>query len=643
MQDRELQSALKRHFGFDTFRLGQEAVIRAVMEGRDCLAVMPTGGGKSLCFQLPALLRPGLTLVISPLIALMKDQVDGLVSSGIAATFINSSLPARERAIRLRGLADRRYQLVYVAPERFRSPRFLEALSTAQVTLFAVDEAHCVSMWGHDFRPDYLQLAQALTRLGNPQVLCLTATATPEVRADIAEQLALGVPPREEPELVVRGFARPGLTLAVTKVGGREDKLRRTRELLGEHTTGIVYCATRKSVEWVTERLARQGVACVGYHAGMDDEVRERTQEQFVSREVDVVVATNAFGMGIDRADVRTIIHWELPGSVEAYYQEAGRAGRDGLPARCELLFNYADVRTQEFFIENADPPEHVDAAAHAVKLERDRSRLRRLLHFANHRSCRHATILRYFGDPSATGSCGNRCDNCLRQAAAERGPTPEPSQEQWVQIQKVLSCAARLRGRFGRNRVVQVLAGSRDQTVIRMGLDQVPSYGSLSELTLARIRTLVDALEEADCLQSVGDEYPTVQLTEHGRLVMQRQASVRIVWPEPPPPSPEPRPRTRTKAAKKGQRGPEAGLRPLDPVAARVAEELRHWRRELAQARGQPAFHVLTNSTLEEIARLQPADDAALLAVKGIGPAKLADLGRPILALVRGIVSGAE
>lgn len=345
------KEALERYFGFREFLDAQEEVIRAILGGEDVLCVMPTGGGKSLCYQLPALVLEGVTVVVSPLIALMKDQVDALARRGIEATLINSTLTFEEQKDRLRRLAAGEFKLVYIAPERFRSRMFLEALGRATISLFAVDEAHCISQWGHDFRPDYFRLGEALEKLGHPQVAAFTATATPVVRKDILARLAL-----DEPREFVSGFARPNLRLAVTEVAAESEKYFRLRSLVQEHKTGIIYCATRKRVEAVSAELAQWGVRTIAYHGGMSDEERDAVQNRFIRREIDVAVATNAFGMGIDRPDIRFVAHFEIPGSLEAYYQEAGRAGRDGEPGVCELLFNYADTRVQEFFIEGSNP-----------------------------------------------------------------------------------------------------------------------------------------------------------------------------------------------------------------------------------------------------------------------------------------------
>jgi len=343
--------ALKEHFGFDGFLDGQEEVVDQILSGQDGLVVMPTGGGKSLCYQLPALCLEGVTLVVSPLIALMKDQVDALHEKGIASTMINSTLGWPEQRDRIDRMKAGEFKLVYVAPERFKSESFMTALADVKISLFAVDEAHCLSQWGHDFRPEYMRLGKVLGKLGRPQALALTATATAVVRKDI-----LGVLELRDPFETVSGFSRPNLSLAITSVDKHAAKYARLREIIKEHKTGIIYCSTRKRVEEVAEMIHDWGVKSIAYHGGMSDGDREKTQNTFISRKADVAVATNAFGMGIDRSDVRFVVHFEIPGSVEAYYQEAGRAGRDGEAAYCELFFNYADTRTQEFFIEGANP-----------------------------------------------------------------------------------------------------------------------------------------------------------------------------------------------------------------------------------------------------------------------------------------------
>lgn len=356
-----LQQALHNFFGFERLRPGQEEVVRAVMEGRDTLAIMPTGGGKSLCYQLPALCRAGLTVVVSPLIALMKDQVDALQARGIPAAAINSSLGAEEYRQVMDALRAGELKIIYVAPERFAQEGFMRTLSEWPISLLAVDEAHCLSQWGHDFRPDYLRLGRAREALGFPQTMALTATATDAVRQDIVSTLQL-----REPAVIISGFGRDNLDFSVVPCAKRADKFERIAKTVAQWKQGIIYCSTRKNVMLVYEELQRRGIRAVAYHAGMTDEERTQSQEDFISRRADVAVATNAFGMGIDRADVRFVIHFEIPGSVEAYYQEAGRAGRDGEPAVCELLFNHADLKTQEFFYEGSNPPRPLLRALYA-------------------------------------------------------------------------------------------------------------------------------------------------------------------------------------------------------------------------------------------------------------------------------------
>ncbi|MEG0024450.1 MAG: ATP-dependent DNA helicase RecQ [Akkermansia sp.] len=348
---RDPLKALEKFFGFSKLREGQDQVIHSILDGNDTLVVMPTGGGKSLCYQLPALCREGITFVVSPLIALMKDQVDALEQRGIPATMINSSLGQTEQRDRIQRMKAGEFKLVYIAPERFGQPGFMRALTDLDIELIAVDEAHCLSQWGHDFRPDYLRLGSAIETMGSPQVIALTATATAKVRADIAQHLHL-----RNPKIIVRGFARENLRFRISPCDGNKDKFARLHALIRQYKTGIVYCTTRKKVEQVSEELTNLGLNVVAYHAGMSDDAREKAQDLFISQKADIAVATNAFGMGIDRADVRFVAHFEVPGSVEAFYQEAGRAGRDGGEACCELLFNHADLRTQEFFIDGVNP-----------------------------------------------------------------------------------------------------------------------------------------------------------------------------------------------------------------------------------------------------------------------------------------------
>ncbi|MBI3096756.1 MAG: RecQ family ATP-dependent DNA helicase [Planctomycetes bacterium] len=615
-----LEDALRQHFGFADFREGQRAIVEHLLAGRGALVIMPTGGGKSLCYQLPALLLPGVTLVVSPLIALMKDQVDALAEHDLPATFVNSTLSLEETGRRLDGLAKGAFKLVYVAPERFKNERFLAALARARVSLFAVDEAHCISQWGHDFRPDYMRLREAIDRTGHPTVAAFTATATPRVRKDIIAQLRL-----EEGQEFFIGFDRRNLFFRIERTGRAEEKVDvvlDTIERFGlvekgkpaRHGSAIVYCATRKNVDLVHETLRHSRIPAIAYHAGMADGKRKEVQDLFMEDEAPVVVATNAFGLGIDKPDIRAVLHYDIPGSLEAYYQEAGRSGRDGEPAECPLLFGSADVRTQEFFIDMANPtrvtiervfdfvrrskeetpevdfaslggdrsqavsveaavkllemegmllrlasetrswdegsgnglrrareesvrvrvldrgPLRMDFARLAAKRRNDEERLARMVQYAHGTGCRRRFILDHFGDLSAPATC-TACDACVAPESTSRR---EPTEDEAVLLQKVLSCVVRMRGRFGRERVVQVLRGSRSEKVLSNGLDRLSTYGLLRDCSTDFIGEVIDALVEAECLKvELGDgKYPKLEITPLGNEVMHRRKSVPLALP---------------------------------------------------------------------------------------------------------------
>ncbi len=741
-------SALQEFFGFAEFREGQPEVISAVLEGHDTVVVMPTGGGKSLCYQLPALMREGATLVVSPLIALMKDQVDALHARGLPATFINSSIDFEEQKARIGALRRGAYKLVYVAPERFRSAHFVDAIKDAGISLFAVDEAHCISQWGHDFRPDYLRLKSFIEQVGRPQIIALTATATPHVRADIIEQLSL-----RAPRAFVSGFDRPNLSINVVHTQKEREKIARIKALAATHAncSGIIYTSTRKSVEQITARLREASLSVVAYHAGMEDAERARTQDEFMSGRTQMIVATNAFGMGIDKSDIRFVVHYHLPGSIEAYYQEIGRAGRDGLPSSCLLLFNYADKRTQDYFIEGSHPPPDVIAKVYAaltgtqekrielstreiaqraglrnemavqssliilekaghiergaagenrasVRLQMpaqraretvnagrsaqakgvlfgllsgyelnqraetevdvadlaetlslesgavrralttlvelgvinyqparrtrgvlmrdavpvqnlrirpqdlarraalEQRKLREMISFCYAEDCYRAFILDYFGDHSHPSNCGT-CGNCrvetkkvatftsagasvlppatpatpldkfvakhvpvaldleeelseqsrLRRTSEEaevygfgaektgdalNGETRDLSPDESLCVRKILACAARMNGRFGKNLLAATLRGARAKNVTQAGLDQLSTYGILSVMTQDDILLYVNALISGECLAVTSGAYPTVSLTPLGSEVMRERASIRLALP---------------------------------------------------------------------------------------------------------------
>jgi len=663
-------TSLREHFGFADFREGQREVITAVLEGKDAVVVMPTGSGKSLCYQLPAMMFSGATLVVSPLIALMKDQVDALKARDLPATFINSSIAEREQWARIDALRQGHFKLVYVAPERFRSSRFLEALRSISVSLFAVDEAHCISTWGHDFRPDYLRLKGVIQALnatgGGARTVALTATATPYVRSDIIQQLGL-----REPQTFVSGFDRPNLTIDVVHTEKENEKVARIKRLAKTHDgSGIIYASTRKAVEQVALQLQGQGLSVSAYHAGMGDAVRVRAQEDFMAGRTQMIVATNAFGMGIDKPDIRFVAHYQMPGSIEAYYQEIGRAGRDGLPSSCVLLFNYADKNTHDFFIEGSYPSAEVvqdvynalvatglkrielsaseiakrtgarnemavqsslyllERAGHiqrvansgnsggrgsagnppwnanpgtagvspalaatdstasnqprrtrgivmldsvpATKLrvtpndvERraalERRKLREIIEFCYTEYCYRAHILDYFGDRHHPRQCGT-CGNCSSHTAARtpltsadmlsdtgaRGPNEKDGRaisglavpraltdDELLHVRKILACASRMKGRFGKNMLAGTLRGSAAKNVMQAHLNELSTYGLLKDKRQDDILLYIDALCAARCLRVSPGEYPTVSITEVGERVMREQERIELVLTE--------------------------------------------------------------------------------------------------------------
>jgi ATP-dependent DNA helicase RecQ len=513
----DLAAGLRAHFGHQSFRAGQEDLVRAVLQGHDVLAVMPTGSGKSLGFQLPALLLPGTTIVVSPLISLMKDQVDELNRRGIRAGAIHSMVPAEARVEVMRAVRAGDLHLLYVAPERFASAQFLRVLREVTVARFVVDEAHCVSQWGHDFRPDYRRLKAAAAECrrsdagtGRPPMAAFTATATPEVRDDIVELLGLS-----SPRVVVAGFDRPNIELHVRAVAGDWDKQRLLPGLVGP-ARSLIYAATRRNAETAADILKASGLDAAAYHAGLTDAERTRVQDRFASGDARIVCATNAFGMGIDRPDVERVIHADIPGSIEAYYQEIGRAGRDGRPAMATLLWNADDVKTREFLIDRGR--EHPTGRA-AVRLdpldvarrkEIEHKKLRRMVAYANSAGCLRATILRYFGDPAAREPCG-ACGNCARRA-----PIDPPAR---LLIRKILSGIARARERYGRRKIAAMLAGNLDD--LPPPLTQLSTTGLLKHEDQRTIERWIDAACSAGLIRASEDQYRTLGLTPLGRDVM--------------------------------------------------------------------------------------------------------------------------
>ncbi|HEV8022298.1 MAG TPA: DNA helicase RecQ [Candidatus Lustribacter sp.] len=592
-------AALKRHFGFDAFRPLQEAIVSDVLAGRDVFALLPTGGGKSLCYQLPALLTPGITVVISPLIALMKDQVDALTTAGIAATYLNSSLEYDQVRERIDGLRRGAYRLLYVAPERLTIPSFAAELATLNVTRFAVDEAHCISEWGHDFRPDYRRIAELRERFSNVPFLAFTATATDRVRADILERLAL-----HDPAIHVGSFNRPNLIYRVTR------KKRNPEALIAwlrarPDDSGIVYVASRAAADELAKRLKNAGVTALPYHAGLDGVKRSRHQERFIRDEVRVICATVAFGMGIDKSNVRFVVHYDLPKSIEGYYQETGRAGRDGVPAECLLFFNHGDVMKFERFIEEKE-----SEGERAVA----RGQLERMTRYAYSNDCRRRDLLAYFGETFGELNCGG-CDNCLE---------PRPAVDATEDAQKLLSCIERIRRANGFGvgiaHVIDVLLGAENDKIWRWNHERLTTYGIGKSRPKESWRALADELVRLGYVAVDAQRFNTVSVTAVGRDAL--NARTPVVVREPPAAAP----RGRKRAPSATDDG---------PYNATVFRALRDVRKELADERDVPAYVVFSDAVLRAMARELPRTQAQLLAISGVGEKKLADFGARFLATI--------
>lgn len=640
----DVDRVLRERFGLDDFRLGQREAIEALLgEPGKVLLVAPTGGGKSLTYQLPATMLPGLTLVISPLVALMEDQVRSLHARGIAATYVASSIDAHERRARESSARDGAFKLLYCAPERLASDAFVDFLAGCPIELVAVDEAHCISQWGHDFRPDYLRLGALLDRLRPKRVLACTATATPRVREEIRERLGL----REARELV-RGFARPNLHLAAHHVDDRRHALGLVLDAMeralaasqasasglrdGKNARGaaIVYCATRKSTEHTAGELKRRGWNAAAYHAGMDPDVRAEVNAAFAAKAVDVVVATNAFGMGIDRADVRLVAHMQPPASLEAYYQEVGRAGRDGDEAHGLLLCSGADVALRRRLCDSSSDfaPISKDLA------ERNWNLFRELLRYMDAGSCRHDFILRYFGDErEVLGGCGH-CDVCAELDASDGDD--DGRQDFAVEVRKALAAVARAKQRGGLVAVSEMLHGDLSDRVERFGFDRLTTFGLLRDRSSGWILSLLRALLAAGWIDLTPTDHPVPFLTQPGWRVMTGSGPVRLRVPE------ETRAK-RGRAEKKprddrGGRTDGADRRgePLDAEASALFEALRAHRAERAKERRLPAYVIAQDATLIEIARKKPTNEGELLSIRGMGPLRVESYGEGFLDVVR-------
>jgi ATP-dependent DNA helicase RecQ len=590
-----LAHVLEQYWGYTAFRPLQEEAMSAVLDGRDSLVVMPTGGGKSLCFQAPALVRPGLAVVVSPLISLMKDQVDTLVGNGVPAALFNSTLTSDARASVIAGLRAGRYRLLYVSPERIAGDsgdQFVRLLSSAGVSFVAIDEAHCISQWGHDFRPEYRQLGRLRSMLPGVSLHAYTATATARVRHDIAAQLALS-----DPIELVGSFDRPNLTYRVLPRAGLRQQI---QDVLGRHRgeAGIIYCTSRKEVDTLAAWLLAEGVRARPYHAGLSDDERHRNQDAFLDEHADVVVATVAFGMGIDRSDVRFVIHAGAPRSLEHYQQESGRAGRDGLEAECVLLYSAADFIKWRGMLEQNN--ELTDAA---------RATLRDMERYAAAVRCRHRHLVEYFDEPYTRDDCG-ACDVCLDELEQVADPI--------TVARKILSCVARVGQRFGAGHVANVLRGQSGEAVTARGHDRLSTFGLLRDATAPELRGYIEQLTSRGLLRQTEAGYPVLKLTDAGlRLLKDADSGTGLTLARQRRPEKDRVPK-RARVETESWEGVDRAL----------FERLRTLRLEIARSRGVPPYVIFHDTTLREMARLRPTSVAALHGVYGVGERKAAELG---------------
>lgn len=613
MDSRDL---LERYFGYSAFRPGQEDLIRGILSGRDVFGIMPTGGGKSICYQIPAIMLPGITLVVSPLISLMQDQVLALKSAGIPAAYINSTLsPAQIQAV-YRNLMSGQYKIVYIAPERLDYPGFSNLAARLPISLLAVDEAHCISQWGQDFRPSYLRIVNFIEALPRrPVVGAFTATATDLVREDVARILKLN-----DPVQVVTGFDRPNLYFEVIHPKRKDQELQRLLTIR-KYKSGIVYCATRKAVETVCEALLNCGYAATRYHAGLSDKERAQNQEDFLRDRKTVMVATNAFGMGIDKSNVNYVIHYNMPKSMESYYQEAGRAGRDGTAADCILLYSGADVATAKYLIDHSSDNEELDAQEKEIIRRQDLRRLDAMIGYCKTKDCLRGYILDYFGQshPEICGNCGS-CTGEFESVDITR------------EAQMILSCVKRVRDKLGYGvgiaTIGRVLRGSKDRKILELGLDGLSTYGILRNKTRTEIREIASQLE-ADGYLCTGRAHQDLQLTATSGLVLYQGKQVSML--------------VRKEAEDTAAVSTKTVAAKLSPEDADLYEVLRQLRARIAEEANVPAYVVFSNATLQDMARKKPQNTTAFKGVSGVGELKATWYAKPFLAEIRAFLESSD
>ena len=596
-----IYTALKTYFGYDEFKDGQKKIVEGVLNGRDVIGIMPTGGGKSLCYQLPALLLEGVTIVVSPLISLMKDQVDSLNEMGIPGTFINSTLDTKELNHRLQEIREGKYKIIYVAPERLNSYFFMNLVKDLKISMVAIDEAHCISQWGHDFRPSYVEIPRFINSIPySPVIAAYTATATKEIVKEIKELIGL----RNPVESII-GFDRPNLFYQVLKVSDKFSYVSNYIKSEFPDQSGIIYCSTRNSVESVVERLVQQGFSAVGYHGGMSPEVRQRNQDNFILNQVQIIVATNAFGMGIDKPDVRFVIHYNMPQNMEAYYQEAGRAGRDGEPSDCTLLYSPSDIVKQKLLIQN-NP---ISPERETVLYEN----LQYLVDYCHTNDCLRADILTYFGEIVDNPKCNN-CGNCLDDSEM---------MDITIESQKILSCIYRVGERYGLTVVIQVLRGSRNKRVLEFGLDSVSTYGIMKEYSDNSLREIIMTLVSKGYIYVTADKYPVLRLAAKSGEVLRGQEKVYH----------------KKHLVEKKTSSKKRGLS-MEDMHENFDEDLfiklRELRYNLSKEKELAPFMIFHDSTLKEMASYFPQSKEALLTIKGVGLKKYESYGESFVDLIK-------